>query len=104
MTQFQLDSRRFDPDNTPREKNQVFPKYKFVDTKVKDPGDQWRNDRDWRVKLNQHYVCQTLVEEGKDKKMLEKRHHAHKLKAISLGQDMKVKDKKIQKELRGLLF
>ena len=104
MRQFQLDSERFSIGEHNRLKNKVKLNNKFINVPLRDQGDQWRNDRNWRRKCNPYYRKRESVEDRKDRKMLEKRHHAHKLKNLALQQDLKGIDKKIIKELRNVLF
>lgn len=105
LKQFQLDSARFDNSNEgPREKNKVKPNSRFKEVPLRDQGDQWRNDKKWQRLSNPYFSKQMDIEDNKEKRMLEKRHHAHKLKNIALQQDVKALDRKIIKELKAVLF
>ena len=104
MRQFQLDSERFSMGDSKRSKNKVKVNNKFINIPLRDQGDQWRNDRNWRRTVNPFYKNLEKQEAAKDKKVLEKRHHAHQLKNLALQQDLNGVDKKIIKELRDVLF
>jgi hypothetical protein len=56
------------------------------------------------IQCNPEYKRQSEVEDKKELKMIQKRHHAHMLKNMALEQDTKVFDKVLQKELRLNLF
>ena len=104
MDQFKIDSECFNKGKAKRSKNKVKPNDKFHNVRINDPGAQWRSDRKWRIQCNPEYKRHTEVEDRKELRMVQKRHHAHMLKNMALEQDTKVLDKMLQKELRKNLF
>ena len=104
MKQFEIDSKRFSLGNGRNSKIRSSLKDKFANVPMKDSGDHWRNDRYCIVNRNPLYQQTEWEKDMRDRKMLEKRHHAHKLKNLALQQDIKVMDKKIIKELSENLF
>lgn len=104
MRQYNIDSKCFELEKSPRPKNIVFAKTRFQDAKISDPGQQWREDRDQRIKVNGVYMNQQNVCDQKELKMLKKRHHAHQLKNNVIIEEVKQYDKKLINKYRKLIF
>ena len=67
-------------------------------------GGQWRIDRKLMVECNPNYYKQEVNYYQRDKKMLLKRREGTIMKNLSLQQDLKVTNKKLDKELRNKIF
>lgn len=104
LKDFMYKSMSFEKLPSPKIKSKVSPGYRFRETYTKNNGDQWRNDLEWRNTVNPLYDAQNKSVWKKEFKMVEKRHEAHKLKALALGQDLKAFDKKVIRELKKKIF
>ncbi|CAI2371619.1 unnamed protein product [Moneuplotes crassus] len=104
LKDFMLKASSFDKGNLPKFKKPVKPIDLFKKVKVRDPGDQWRNDLEWRNQSNPRYEELNKSISKKEMRMVHKRHHAHQLKALALGQDLKAFDRKIVRELKKKIF
>ena len=76
----------------------------FNQVEVQTAGSQWRNDRKLMVTKNPTYHQLENDYTVRDKRMLLKRREGTIMKNLALQQDLEVNNKKMDRELRKLLF
>lgn len=94
----ELESKRFETHREP------LPPNLFSDVEVEQPGEQWRKDRGLLAQVNPEYEDVEKKFYEKDKKALNKRRQGNLLKNLALDQDLKVMNKKLDKDLRDKIF
>ena len=80
------------------------PRHVFSHIQLPTSGGQWRVDRKLMVECNPNYYKQEVNYFQRDKRMLLKRREGTIMKNMSLQQDLKVTNKRLDKELRNKIF
>ncbi|CAI2362475.1 unnamed protein product [Moneuplotes crassus] len=77
---------------------------RFGDVKAETGGGLWMKDKEERQKVNPEYEQKERFYREKERRFLEQRRQGNVLKNLSLNQDLKIMNKKLDKMLRDKIF